>query len=61
MGFEAVGANYPGDSTRTVEARRGDSGEACGMHGGMETDQGSGGHTCGETTANLTRDDYKQR
>ena len=27
----------------------------------METGQGSGGHTCGETTANLTRDDYKQR
>ena len=27
---------------------------------GMETGQGSGGHTCGETTANLTRDDYKQ-
>ena len=26
----------------------------------METDKGSGGHTCGETTANLTRDDYKQ-
>ena len=26
---------------------------------GMETGQGSGGHTCGETTANLTRDDYK--
>ena len=27
----------------------------------METGQGSGGQTCGETTANLTRDDYKQR
>ena len=27
---------------------------------GMETGQGSGSHTCGETTANLTRDDYKQ-
>ena len=26
----------------------------------METGQGSGGHTCGETTVNLTRDDYKQ-
>ena len=27
----------------------------------METGQGSGGHTCGKATANLTRDDYKQR
>ena len=26
----------------------------------METGQGSGGHICDETTANLTRDDYKQ-
>ena len=26
-------ASYPGDSTRTAEARRGDSGEACGKHG----------------------------
>ena len=33
MGVEAVGASYPGDSTRTAEARRGDSGEACGKHG----------------------------
>ena len=33
MGVEIVGASYPGDSTRTVEARRGDSGEACGKHG----------------------------
>ena len=28
-----MGASYPGDSTRTAEARRGDSGEACGKHG----------------------------
>ena len=33
MGVEAVWASYPGDSTRTAEARRGDSGEACGKHG----------------------------
>lgn len=33
MGVEAVGASYPGDSTRTVEARCGNSGEACGKHG----------------------------
>ena len=33
VGVEAVGASYPGDSTRTAEARRGDSGEACGKHG----------------------------
>ena len=33
MGVEAVGASYPGDLTRTAEARRGDSGEACGKHG----------------------------
>ena len=26
-------ANYPGDSIRTAEARRSDSGEACGKHG----------------------------
>ena len=26
----------------------------------MESGHGSGGHTCGETTANLTQDDYKQ-
>ena len=26
-------ASYPGDSTRTAEARRGDSGEACVKHG----------------------------
>ena len=33
MGVEAVWASYPGHSTRTAEARRGDSGEACGKHG----------------------------
>ena len=33
MGVEAVWASYPGDSTRTAEARRDDSGEACGKHG----------------------------
>ena len=31
------------------------------MQEDMEMVQGSGGHTCGETTANLTWDDYKQR
>ena len=33
MGVEAVWASYPGDSTRTAEARPDDSGEACGKHG----------------------------
>ena len=33
MGVEAVWASYPGDSTRIAEARRGDSGEACGKQG----------------------------
>ena len=33
MGVEIVGTSYPGDSTRTAEARRSDSGEACGKHG----------------------------
>ena len=28
-----MGASYPGDSTRTAEARRSDSGEACSKHG----------------------------
>ena len=31
-----MGASYPGDSTRTAEARRGDSGEACGKHGSQQ-------------------------
>ena len=32
MGVETVWTSYPGYSTRTAEARRGDSGEACGKH-----------------------------
>ena len=32
-GVEAVGASYSGDSTKIAEARRGDSGDACGKHG----------------------------
>lgn len=34
-----MGASYPGDSTRTVEDRRGDSGEACGKHGTQRQDK----------------------
>ena len=33
MGVEVVGASYPGDSTKTAEARCGDSDKACGKHG----------------------------
>ena len=32
-GLNGVGASYPGDSIKTAEARRSDSGEACGKHG----------------------------
>ena len=49
MGVETVWASYPGDSTRTAEARRGDSGEACGKHGDTAIGQGTGGQTCGQT------------
>ena len=33
VGVEVVWVCSPGDSTRTAEARREDSGEACGKHG----------------------------